>query len=174
MRCGYIHWVRNPWAQTSCKLWCSRVWCLIHYSFKSLSNLEDESVVEKTTLFHPHKFCFCNYIWYQQNVKLPYNTAFMEKAHVFGGVQPSPKQPLNYLRHFYKIIQLFFLLCCKCQKYTCSHWLSAVYWWDKIFQNLWAWYISSLLCTSGKFHWRVKTRVFNWVFSFTGFFFFKP
>lgn len=31
----------------------------------------------------------------------------MEKANVFGGVLPSPKQPLNYLRHFHKIIQPF-------------------------------------------------------------------
>lgn len=32
----------------------------------------------------------------------------MEKANVFGGVLPSSKQPLNYLRHFYKIMKLFF------------------------------------------------------------------
>lgn len=32
----------------------------------------------------------------------------MEKANVFRGVLPSSEQPLNYLRHFYKIIQLFF------------------------------------------------------------------
>ena len=34
----------------------------------------------------------------------------MEKANVFRGVLLSPNQPLNYLRHFYKIIQLFFVL----------------------------------------------------------------
>lgn len=101
VRCGYLHWVRNsPWAQTSCKLWHSRVWCSIQYSFKSFSNLVEESVVKKTALLHPHKFCFCNYVWYQQNVKLSYNTAFMEKDNVFWGVLPSPKQPLNYLRYF--------------------------------------------------------------------------
>lgn len=34
----------------------------------------------------------------------------MEKADVFRGVLLSPNLPLNYLRPFYKIIQLFFIL----------------------------------------------------------------
>lgn len=34
----------------------------------------------------------------------------MEKANVFTGVLLSPNLPLNYLRPFYKIIQLFFIL----------------------------------------------------------------